>query len=46
MVMLELDERFPTDGVTELAWEAGIAAFRTDRRSPARGAEAHPVHRS
>jgi AcrR family transcriptional regulator len=29
MTILELDGRFPTDGWTEPAWQAGIAAFRT-----------------
>ena len=28
MVMLELDQRFPDDGLTELAWQRGIDAFR------------------
>ncbi len=33
MIVLELDQRFPSDGVTEPAWRQGIAAFRphTDR---------------
>jgi hypothetical protein len=26
--MLELNERFADDGVTELAWRSGITAFR------------------
>jgi AcrR family transcriptional regulator len=34
MVMLELNERFPVDGLTEAAWGAGIAAFE---RSPSAG---------
>jgi len=29
MIILELDERFPSDGLTEMAWESGISAFRT-----------------
>lgn len=29
MIMLELNERFPDDGVTELAWQSGIAALQT-----------------
>ena len=28
MVLLELTERFPDDGMTEQAWQAGIAAMR------------------
>jgi hypothetical protein len=28
MIMLELNERFPDDGVTELAWQSGIAALQ------------------
>jgi AcrR family transcriptional regulator len=28
MIMLELTERFPDDGVTELAWQSGIAALQ------------------
>lgn len=28
MTMLELDGRFPADGVTDLAWRDGVAAFR------------------
>jgi AcrR family transcriptional regulator len=28
MVMLELNARFPADGLTEPAWQSGIAAFR------------------
>ena len=27
MIILELNERFPQDGMTEHAWESGIAAF-------------------
>ena len=30
MTMLELNQRFPTDGLTEPAWQAGLAAFRPD----------------
>src|SRR3954453_20238674 len=30
MIMLELNGRFPADGVTEQAWTSGITAFRTD----------------
>ena len=30
MIMLELDQRFPSDGVTELAWRSGIAAFTAE----------------
>lgn len=29
MIMLELNERFADDGVTEHAWRSGIAAFQT-----------------
>jgi AcrR family transcriptional regulator len=29
MIMLELNDRFPDDGVTEHAWNSGIAAFQT-----------------
>jgi len=36
MIILELNERFPSDGVTELAWDSGIQAFSStpaqDRR--------------
>ena len=28
MTMLELNRRFPTDGLTESAWQSGIAAFQ------------------
>ena len=28
MIMLELNERFPDDSVTELAWQSGIAALQ------------------
>ena len=28
MVMLELNDRFPPDGITEQAWKSGIQAFR------------------
>ena len=35
MIMLELNGRFPTDGVTEAAWRSGIAAF----------ADGHPAAR-
>jgi hypothetical protein len=28
MIMLELNGRFPADGLTEQAWTDGIAAFR------------------
>jgi hypothetical protein len=28
MIMLELNERFADDGVTEHAWRSGIAAFQ------------------
>jgi AcrR family transcriptional regulator len=31
MVTLELNQRFPSDGLTETAWQSGIAAFRTER---------------
>jgi hypothetical protein len=31
MVTLELNQRFPADGLTETAWQSGIAAFRTER---------------
>jgi hypothetical protein len=27
MVILELNDRFPSDGMTEDAWESGIEAF-------------------
>jgi AcrR family transcriptional regulator len=27
MIILELNERFPSDGLTELAWDSGIQAF-------------------
>ena len=27
MIILELNDRFPSDGLTEHAWEAGVAAF-------------------
>jgi AcrR family transcriptional regulator len=33
MIMLELNGRFPADGLTELAWHSGLAAFRTSLRS-------------
>ena len=29
MIILELNDRFPSDGMTEHAWESGIAAFAT-----------------
>ena len=35
MIMLELNGRFPTDGVTEAAWRSGIAAF-ADGHPPVR----------
>jgi AcrR family transcriptional regulator len=28
MIILELDERFPSDGLTAFAWDSGISAFR------------------
>ena len=28
MIMLELNERFPDDGLTELVWNSGIAALQ------------------
>jgi hypothetical protein len=28
--MLELNQAFPTDGLTESAWQSGIAAFPPD----------------
>jgi AcrR family transcriptional regulator len=34
MVMLELNERFPADGQTDLAWQAGVAAFETSPSPP------------
>jgi len=33
MIILELNDRFPSDGMTEQAWESGIAAFA--RSAPA-----------
>jgi AcrR family transcriptional regulator len=33
MIMLELNERFPPDGLTESAWDSGIRAFRSMRSS-------------
>jgi hypothetical protein len=30
MVLLELTHRFPEDGVTEQAWQAGIAAMQRE----------------
>jgi AcrR family transcriptional regulator len=32
MIMLELNARFPADGVTEQAWHSGIAAFQMNPR--------------
>jgi hypothetical protein len=29
MIILELNDRFPSDGMTEYAWESGVAAFTT-----------------
>jgi AcrR family transcriptional regulator len=32
MVMLELNQRFPADGLTETAWQSGLAAFARSHR--------------
>ena len=34
MIMLELNERFSDDGVTEVAWRSGIAAFQATASAP------------
>ncbi len=33
MIMLELNDRFPSDGMTEHAWASGIAAFKDAARA-------------
>ena len=40
MVMLELNQRFPSDGVTEQAWSAGITAFHAGGHPRAPGSPA------
>ena len=42
MIMLELNGRFPTDGVTEAAWHSGIAAFDGGHRPELAAAVAAP----
>ncbi len=34
MTILELDHRFPSDDLTEVAWREGVAAFRESSREP------------
>jgi AcrR family transcriptional regulator len=40
MVTLELDERFPDDGATELAWQSGIAALKAGCTTSTEGSPA------
>src|SRR5690242_11213748 len=31
LIMLELNERFPDDGVSDLAWQSGVAALKATK---------------
>jgi hypothetical protein len=44
MVMLELNDRFPSDGMTEQAWESGVAAFVSANPHPEAPDPPHPPH--